>query len=275
MPLPPMNHRYLLSCKLSMIKGDGSASLADRLKMAADAGFDGVDFDEAGNVTPEQARAAVAESGVFVHNAINHAHWQKRFTTANQAERAQALKNLEHCIRVSHAAGGSGVLIVVGRASDGPEDVIIERSIAAIRQAIPLAAALGQRILFENVWSGMFYDHDEGPEQSADRWAAYIDRFDSPWVGMYHDIGNHWKYGNPADWIRTFGPRAVKFDLKGYSRAKNAWADIGEGDLPWDDVRKALDEVGFTGWFTAETGGGGLDRLKTVRNQMADVLGIA
>jgi len=63
--------------------------------------------------------------------------------------------------------------------------------------------------------------------------------------------------------------------MKGYSRARGTWADIGEGDLPWDDVRKALDEVGFTGWFTAETGGGGLDRLKTVRNQMADVLGIA
>ncbi len=276
--LPTMKNRYLLSCKLGMItkKGPGGEelSLADRLTLAKQAGFDGVDLDEAGNFTPEQARAAVAESGVFVHNAINHDHWKKRFTSANEADRKQALKNLEHCIRVSHAAGGSGVLIVVGSGNDGPEDVIVERSIAAIKKAIPLAAALGQRILFENVWSKMFYDHDAGPEQSADRWAAFVDAFDSPWVGMYHDIGNHWKYGNPGDWIRTFGPRAVKFDMKGFSRAKNAWADIGEGDLPWDDVRKALDEVGFTGWFTAETGGGGLDRLKTVRQQMAQVLGV-
>jgi hexulose-6-phosphate isomerase len=274
-----MNNRYLLSCKLGMITKKGSGgeelSLADRLTLAKQAGFDGVDLDEAGNFTPEQARAAVAESGVFVHNAINHAHWQQRFTSAKAADRKQALENLEHCIRVSHAAGGNGVLIVVGSGNDGPEDVIVERSIATIKQAIPLAAALGQRILFENVWSKMFYDHDAGPEQSADRWAAYVDAFDSPWVGMYHDIGNHWKYGNPGDWIRTFGPRAVKFDMKGFSRANNAWADIGQGDLPWDDVRKALDEVGFTGWFTAETGGGGLDRLKTVRQQMAQVLGIA
>jgi len=279
MSLPPMKHRYLLSCKLGMITKQGpggeALSLTQRLTLAKEAGFDGVDLDEAASFTPEQAREAVAASGVFVHNAINHAHWQQRFTSANEAERKQALENLEHCIRVSHAAGGSGVLIVVGNASDGPEDVIVERSISEIRKAIPLAAALGQRILFENVWNGMFYDHNAGPEQSADRWAAYIDAFDSPWVGMYHDIGNHWKYGNPGDWIRTFGPRAVKFDMKGFSRADNKFTDIGQGDLPWGDVRKALEDIAFTGWFTAEVKGGGLDRLKTVRRQMAQALGMA
>ena len=31
-------------------------SLNDRLSMAVDAGMDGVDFDEAGNFTPEQVR---------------------------------------------------------------------------------------------------------------------------------------------------------------------------------------------------------------------------
>ncbi|MGB0766944.1 MAG: sugar phosphate isomerase/epimerase family protein [Phycisphaeraceae bacterium] len=275
---PPMNHRYLLSCKLGMIAdkvGDRSLSLAERLAMAGEAGFDGVDLDQAAAYTPEAARAAVAESGVFVHNAINHAHWNQRFTSANQADRKQALDNLLHCIRVSHAAGGSAVLLVPGSANDGPENVCVERAIEGISKAIPLASALGQRILFENVWNRMFYDHDAGPEQSAERWTSFVDAFDSPWIGMYHDIGNHWKYGNPGDWIRTFGSRAVKFDMKGFSRAKNGFTDIGEGDLPWADVRAALQDIGFTGWFTAEVGGGGLDRLSVVRRQMAEALGMA
>jgi hexulose-6-phosphate isomerase len=274
-----MNQRYLLSCKLTMIakqdEGGQTLSLADRLALATSAGFDGVDLDEAGSISPEQARTAVAESGVFVHNAINHDHWKQRFTSASEREREQALENLLHCIRVSHAAGGSGVLLVVGRAGDGPKDVVHRRAIDGIRKAIPLAAALGQRILFENVWSGMFYDHDNGPEQSAERWCDFVDAFDSPWVGMYHDIGNHWKYANPGDWIQAFGPRAVKFDMKGFSRENNKFTDIGEGDLPWGDVRAALKKIGFAGWFTAEVGGGGLDRLKTVRQQMAQVLGLA
>jgi hexulose-6-phosphate isomerase len=100
-----------------------------------------------------------------------------------------------------------------------------------------------------------------------------VDSFNSPWVGMYYDVGNHWKYGQPGDWIRAFGHRCVKLDAKGFSRAKDDWADIGEGDLPWADVRKALDEIGFAGWATAEVEGGDVDRLTTVQQQMKKAFG--
>jgi hexulose-6-phosphate isomerase len=275
---PPEGKRILLSCKLGMIpgkEGDKTLPLAERLTMAAEAGFDGVDLDQAAGYTPQEARAAVETSGVFVHNAINHAHWQKRLTSPDADVRAQGVANIEHCIRVSHAAGGSGVLIVVGSANDGPEEEIAERSRQEIEKLLPLSAALGQPILIENVWNRMFYDHDAGPEQSADRFIEYVDGFNSPWVGMYFDIGNHWKYGRPGDWIRAFGYRCVKLDVKGFSRKDNKFTDIGEGDLPWDDVREALEEIGFTGWATAEVGGGNVERLTTVRRQMEEVFGLA
>ncbi|MBM4090338.1 MAG: hypothetical protein FJ276_13075, partial [Planctomycetes bacterium] len=114
---PPEGKRILLSCKLGMIerKVNGkNLSLTERLALAGEAGFDGVDLDQAADYSPEEARAAVAQSGVFVHNAINHAHWSKRLTSPNAEDRAAGRANVEHCIRVSHAAGGSGVLIVVG-----------------------------------------------------------------------------------------------------------------------------------------------------------------
>jgi L-ribulose-5-phosphate 3-epimerase len=249
-------------------------SLSDRLELAAAAGFDGVDLDQAGDFTPQQVRWAVAHSEVFVHNAINHAHWQDRLTSPDEAVRAKGRANIEHCIRVAHAAGGSGVLIVVGRGSDGPADVIEQRCREEIQKLLPLAAALGQPILIENVWNQMHYDHDAPPEQTADKFVDFVDSFNSPWVGMYYDIGNHWKYGQPGDWIRAFGHRCVKLDVKGFSRQEDKFTDIGEGDLPWDQVREALDEIGFTGWATAETGGGGLERLTLVRQQMQRVFGL-
>lgn len=272
---PPTDKRIWLSCKLGMItrEADGKElSLAERLTLAGKAGFDGVDLDQAAEYTPEQARQAVQESGVFVHNAINHAHWAKRLTSPNEDERAQGRKNIEHCIRVSHAAGGSGVLIVVGRGGDGPAEEIEERCRQEIKKLLPLAASLGQPILFENVWNQMMYDHDKPPEQSAERFVAFVDSFNSPWVGMYYDIGNHWKYGQPLEWLRAFGHRCVKLDIKGFSREMDKFTDIGEGDLPWDQVRKGLDEIGFTGWATAEVGGGGLERLTTVYKQMRKAL---
>jgi hexulose-6-phosphate isomerase len=277
--VPPAGKRILLSCKLGMIAkkdGDKELSLVERLKLAAAAGFDGVDFDEAGSFTPEQARAAVQESGVFVHNAINHAHWQQRLTSTKEEERAQGVKNIEHCIRVSHAAGGNGVLIVVGRGDDGPEDEINERARQEIKKLIPLAASLGQRILFENVWNKMHYDHDAPPEQTPARFIEFVDSFNSPWVGMYYDIGNHWKYGQPLAWLRAFGRRVVKLDVKGFSRAKNKFVDITseDDDLPWKEVQAGLEEIGFTGWTTAEVGGGGLERLTTIRQQMQKAFGL-
>ncbi len=274
---PPEGKRILLSCKLGMIpkKLEGKElSIVERLSMAGEAGFDGVDFDQAGEWTAEQARDAVRESGVFVHNAINHAHWSKRLTSAKEEDRAQGRANIEHCIRVSHAAGGSGVLIVVGRGGDGTAEEVSARAREEIKKLLPLAASLGQMILIENVWNQMFYVHDGPADQTADGFIEFVDSFNSPWVGMYYDIGNHWKYGQPGDWIRAFGRRCVKLDVKGFSREKSGFVDIGEGDLPWDDVRKALAEINFTGWATAEVGGGDVERLTVVRKQMEKVFGV-
>jgi hexulose-6-phosphate isomerase len=120
----------------------------------------------------------------------------------------------------------------------------------------------------------MHDQHDAPPEQSAEPFVKFIDSFNSPWAGMYYDIGNHWKYGQPGEWIRAFGRRCVKLDVKGYSRATSKWTEITEGDLPWDQVRKALDEIGFAGWATAEVGGGGLKRLTLVREQMQKAFGV-
>jgi hexulose-6-phosphate isomerase len=277
--VPPSGKRILLSCKLSMIQSEAnghSLSLVERLKMAHQAGFDGVDFDEAGKFTVDQARSAVQESGVFCHNAINHEHWSKRLTSPNESERNAGVANIEHCIRVSHAIGGSGVLIVVGRGDDGSESEINDRARKEIKKLLPLAASLGQPILIENVWNKMHYDHDKPPEQMPTRFIEFVDSFTSPWVGMYYDIGNHWKYGQPRSWIQAFGHRCVKLDVKGFSRAKDKFVDITspDDDVPWDEVRKGLDDIGWSGWTTAEVGGGDVQRLTIVRKQMEKAFGL-
>jgi hexulose-6-phosphate isomerase len=277
--ITPPEKRILLSCKLSMIKGDVDGkplTLAQRLGLAKQAGFDGVDFDEAGRFTVEQARAAVQESGVFCHNAINHAHWDKRLTSADPEVRKAGVENIAHCLRVAHAIGGSGVLIVVGRGDDGTETEVNQRAQQEIKKLLPLAASLGQPILIENVWNKLHYDHDAPPEQKPNRFIDFVDSFKSPWVGMYYDIGNHWKYGQPREWLNAFAHRAVKLDVKGFSRAKNKFVDITspEDDVPWDQVRMGLDDIGWSGWTTAEVGGGGVERLTTVREQMQKAFGV-
>ena len=276
-PEPARISNILFSCKYGMTKGK---TIEERFASAKEAGFDGIDFDDCGRYTAEQVRNASYQTGLFVHNAINHTHWGKRFTSAKAEDVATAKKNLEHCIRVSQAAGGSGVLLVIGRNGDGEKKEIADRARKHISELLPLAAALGQRILFENVWNGMFYEHGGSTKQDCKELVEFIDSFKSPWVGSYFDVGNHHRYGSMGDWIRTLGHRVVKLDLKGYNLKKaqetgkdgQGFCDITEGDIDWADVRKALAEVNFNGWTTAEVGGGDAKRLKKVLDDMKRAL---
>ena len=44
------------------------------------------------------------------------------------------------------------------------------------------------------------------------------------------------------------------------------------GDIDWASVRAALAEIGFTGWVSAEVGGGDTNRLATVLDQMKEAV---
>ena len=137
-----------------------------------------------------------------------------------------------------------------------------------------MASDLGVYIAIENVWNHFLYDHEGDQTQTADKYVKFVDELNSPWVGMQFDIGNHWKYGSMGDWIRQLGRRIVKLDLKGFSRAEDKFTKIGEGDLDWADVRKALLEINYTGWAAAEVGGGDAARLKEISKNMDKVFGL-
>ena len=266
-----LNGRLFKTLKIGMVRVQGS--LSDKLKAAKSAGFDGIELNAPG-FDVEEVNQAIAESNLPVDGTVCAAHWQIRHTSPQAEERAEALENLKQALRDTHAIGGHTVLLVVGHGKDGPESEIWDRSIENIARAIPLAAELGVVIAIENVWNHFCYDHEGGPDQSAARFVKYVDQFNSPWVGMQFDIGNHWKYGSTGDWIRALGKRIVKLDAKGFSRQEDSFTKIGEGDLDWADVRKALREINFTGWCAAEVQGGDLPRLQEVSRNMDRVFGL-
>jgi L-ribulose-5-phosphate 3-epimerase len=264
--------RMLKTLKIGMVKAPG-ASLADRFRIAKAAGFDGMEMGfPGGNVA--ETKAAITESGLPVDGSVCGEHWEVRHTSADADTRARALGNLQQALRDTHAVGGHSVLVVVGKGEDGPEQEIWARSIDNISQAVPLAAELGVQILVENVWNQFLYDHEGGSEQTAEKFVRYIDDFDSPWVGMQFDIGNHWKYGAMGDWIRALDHRIRKLDVKGFSRQENAFKPIGDGDIDFADVRKALREINFHGWVAAEVAGGDEAQLRRVAEQMDAAFGL-
>ena len=263
--------RLLKTLKIGMVSIPGT--LTDKFKGVKAAGYDGIELDSPG-IKVDEVKKAIQESGLPVDGSVCSTHWKITHTNADPKVRAQALADLQTALRETHAVGGHTVLLVVGVGKDGPEGEIWPRAVENIKQAIPLAAELGVTIAIENVWNQFLYVHDGPNDQKADKFVKFVDEFKSPFVGMQFDIGNHWKYGNPAEWIRTLGSRIVKLDIKGYSRKINNWAEMLEDDLPWADVRQALDDINFHGWVAAEVKGGDQERLTKVAKQIDRALNI-
>jgi len=266
-----LNGRLYKTLKIGMVKVPGS--LTDKFKAVKAAGFHGIELN-APDADVEEVKRAMTASGLPVDGTVCASHWQIRHTSPQADERAQALEHLRQAIRDTHAMGGNTVLLVVGKGEDGPEAEIWKRSIDNISQALPLASELGIYIAIENVWNQFLYDHEGGADQTADKFLRYVDEFDSPWVGMQFDIGNHWKYGSMGDWIRALGRRIVKLDLKGFSRKENKFTRIGDGDIDWADVRKALAEIRYTGWAAAEVAGGDESELRRISGEMDVAFGL-
>jgi hexulose-6-phosphate isomerase len=127
------------------------------------------------------------------------------------------------------------------------------RSQRVIREELlPIAAGFKVTIGVEEVWNKFLLSPLE--------FARYVDEFKSPWLKAYFDVGNVVLYGYPQDWIRTLGKRIVRLHLKDFKMDRSAgrfeWKNIGEGDIDWQEVRRALADTGFEGWATTEIEGG-------------------
>ena len=257
--------RIYKSLKLGMVKVDGT--LEDKFRAVKQAGFAGIEMGTPG-LDVEATRKAISATGLLVDGTVISTHWSIRHSSKDAEKRKTALEHLQRSIRETHAVGGHTTLLVVGHGKDGSAEEVWDRSLENIAQAIPLAAELGVVIAIENVWNHFLYEHQGAADQTAEPFVRYVDQLDSPWVGMQFDIGNHWKYGSTGDWIRRLGRRIVKLDAKGFSRQQDTFTNIGEGDVDWSDVRRALKEINFYGWCAAEVDGGDAGRLNAISKNL-------
>lgn len=267
---PSAKRRIYKTLKIGMVK-EPKLSMTDQFKMLRDIGFDGIELNAPGNDIDAVLKASEA-AGLPIDGTVDSIHWNIRLSDPDPAVQEKGFEGLIAGIRETKALGGNTILLVPGKVTDPEKEnqqQVWDRSIKHIRRALPLAAELGVYIAIENVWNGFNYLHDGPNDQTADLMAKYIDVIDSPWVAMQFDIGNHQKYGNPAQWIRTLGSRRiVKLDIKDWGGPKKTFTKIGEGDIDWPAVRQALDDIGYTGWCAAEVAGGDRNRLAEVSKNM-------
>lgn len=251
----------------------------------AKAGFPGVELTNK-DVTIEQARQGrltAAKHGVKVHSFM---YGWAQFNHADPAARRASIEDVKRIIQVSAEYGASAMLLVpcrVDEAMPKPSQFKIDfdprnlhvKTVAegdnaafndyiaaqnnatdltrqAVEELIPVAAREGVTIALENVWNNLWVLPD-----FAD---AFLRSFDNPWVKAYFDLGNSVRYAPTEEWLRKLNRTIVKLHIKDFKIDRDKKNDgdfvpIGKGSLDWRSVRKVIDEIGYHGWVTIESGG--------------------
>jgi len=240
---------------------------AERFAMAHDAGFNAIEMqtiaraEEAAEIRDEARKAKLR-----IHSVMNAEHWRSPLSSADGDVVNKSVAGMETSLR-NAALWGAGAVLLVPAVVDkmtSYRDAWTRSQQVIKSRLLPLAKELKVVIAVEEVWNKFLLSPLE--------FARYVDELDSPFAKAYFDVGNVVFYGYPQDWIRTLGARIAKVHIKDFQldrpNGRFAWRNIGDGDVDWLEVRKALAEVGYGGYVTTEVAGGDAAYLKDLAGRV-------
>jgi L-ribulose-5-phosphate 3-epimerase len=202
-----------------------------------------------------EVRAEAEALGIKVASMASGLYWGRNLASADPADRAGAKEDLRRMVEVTAMMGAKTLLTIPGSVDVfflperpvQPYDEVLALAAEGLFEVLPHAAAHQVRLGIENVWNKFLLSPTE--------MAAFIDSFESPWIGAYLDVANVLPYGYPEQWLRILGHRIVGVHFKDFRRAvgtAEGFVDLLEGDVDWPEVMSALQEVGYDGPVVCE-----------------------
>lgn len=241
-----------------------NGSIKNSLELAKDAGFEGVELalNPEGELSMESSekeilgiRKMANDMGLSLYSLSSGLCWEYRLSDDDPAMRRKAKDMIKCQLETAKLLGADTILVVPGAVNvsfSHPEkkvayDVVYKRSLEGLLELEPYARELGVSIGLENVWNKFLIS----PMEMRD----FIDKIGSEYVGSYLDIGNTLYCSYPEDWVRILGKRIKKVHFKDYrieAGGLHGFVDLLAGDVDYPEVVKALNEIGYDGWVSAE-----------------------
>jgi hexulose-6-phosphate isomerase len=242
-------------------------SLRECLRLAKDAGFDGIElnYDLENDLSPRSGtrefasiRAEAEKIGIAISGVCSFLYWPYSLTDNDPARRARGLELARAMLRAAHDLGTDNLLVVPGAVhipwradhTPVPNDVCGRRAREALRQLVPLAEELGVSLNVENIF---FNGYLMTPEEMN----AFVDSFGSKSVRVHFDTGNIMLFQFPEHWVPLLGRRIKnvhfkEFTKKGTDHSLESFRPLLDGTTNWPAVLDALDAVGYRGYLTFE-----------------------
>jgi len=225
------------------------STLEAKLRLAKDAGFDGV---EPGSMDSDEKvlelKKAADSAGLGIASIMSGKHWSHPLSSPDPAVRKVCNETVRRDLRHARMMGASAVLLVPGVVNDEVTyEKAWERSLAEIKDIAKAAEQEKVYVAIENVWNKFLLSPIE--------FKQFIKEANSPFVKAYFDCGNILFYGYPQHWLRTLGSLVVKIHVKGFNNyPKVAFTRSLKSDVPWKAVRQALTDIGYQDYVTVEIG---------------------
>ena len=266
-PAPRKKYSFKKSINLWAFPYPDRMSLEQCLRLAKDAGFDGIElnYDLDSELSPKSGpvefaaiRRLAEKVGIAVSGMCSFLFWPYPLTANDPAKRARGLELAGKIAEAAHHLGTENVLVVPGavhipwRTDYEPvaNDVCDRRAKDAVRSMIPLAEKLKVYLNIENIF---FNGYLMTPMEMND----FVDSFKSDRVRVHFDTGNIMMYQFPEHWVRILGGRTKNVHLKEFTKkgtdvSLEAFRPLLDGTTNWPAVLEAFDATGYAGYLTFE-----------------------
>jgi L-ribulose-5-phosphate 3-epimerase len=242
-------------------------SLRDCLKLAKEAGFEGIELnydlenDLSPNAGPGDLRAIrklAEEIGIAISGLCSFLYWPYSLTDNDPARRARGLELARLMIDAAHELGTGHLLMIAGSSyipwlpdrEPVAFDVCDRLAREAMGTLLPLAEKAGVSLNIENIF---FNGYLTTPQELG----AFVDSFGSRHIGVHFDTGNVMLFQFPELWIPILGKRIRNVHFKEYSKkgtdhSLDSFRTLLDGTTNWPAVMEALAGVGYSGYLTFE-----------------------
>ncbi len=242
-------------------------SLQECLRLAKDAGFDGIElnYDLDNDLSPKSGtkeyqaiRKAAEDIGIAISGLCSFLFWPYSFASNDAAQRQRGLELAGKMIQAAHDLGTENLLVVPGAVhipwlkdhDPVPNDVCDRRAKEGVGKLLPLAEKLGVSLNIENIF---FNGYLLTPEAMND----FVDGFKSERVRVHFDTGNIMLFQFPEHWVPILGKRIKnvhlkEFTKKGTDHSLESFRPLLDGTTNWPAVIEAFDKAGYRGYLTFE-----------------------
>ena len=244
----------------------GGLTAREYIEMAKDAGYDGIEFglDETGIVGLDSSDEDIRElkriaegEGIETPSLATGLYWRYPFTSSDRNTREKAKSIVRRQLDLAALLGADTILVVPGLVGadfipDGEVteyDVAYDLALEAFMELKEYAEEVKVNIGLENVWNKFLLS----PLEMRD----FVDKIDSPYVGVYFDVGNVVSTGYPEHWIKILGKRIKKVHFKDFRVSVgniNGFVDLLSGDVNYPAVMEQFRKVGYDDYVIAEMG---------------------